>query len=111
MADRKELTHGYSGYRDRACRCDICKEAARVVRAKYRKKSDNSKLILDGNILVDWLERTGYSEELDARQMDRWRTRGVHVYTADRICLSFGVHPAYLYGFAFYADCFNGEAA
>lgn len=111
MADPRVINHGYSGYRDRKCRCEICKDAARVVRSRYRKKSDNSKLVLDGNVLVDWLERNDYAGELDARQLARWRTNGIHVYTADRICLSFGIHPTFLYGYSFYAQCFDGDAA
>lgn len=112
MADPTVTTHGYAGYRDRKCRCDICREAARIVRARYRKKSDNSKLVLDGNILVNWLERTGYSEDFDQRQLGRWRSRGINVYTADKVCLSFGMHPAELYGMAFYGECFDqGSAA
>ena len=35
-APKKEFTHGYSGYTNHRCRCDVCREANRVQRADAR---------------------------------------------------------------------------
>lgn len=110
MANPKVTTHGYSGYRDRKCRCDICREAARVVRARYRPKSDNSNLQLDATPLLEFLEVKGYTSEFESNTIKRWREKGVNVYMADKVCLRFGVHPAEIFGSAFYQGCF-GEVA
>jgi 5-methylcytosine-specific restriction endonuclease McrA len=38
LINRKEWSHGVSGYTNHHCRCDICKEAQSKYKAKRRKK-------------------------------------------------------------------------
>jgi len=98
-------------YRYRKCRCEICSAAMRAERSKYRKKSDNSRLMLDFAPLEAWLGLRGYLFDMDNTRLIRWRERGIGVYTVDKICLRHGVHPAQIYGSAFYAGCFDEEFA
>lgn len=107
---RKVYTeHGMGMYRQRGCRCEICNAAMAAHRKKYRKMSDNSKLMLDATPLMEWLERNEQLYFLDSNTVARWRERGIGVYTADALCTRMGVHPAEVFGFKFYEGCFDEQ--
>ena len=104
----KEYTeHGIGMYRYRRCRCEICNEAMAVVRAKYRKKSDNYRKMMDATPLLEWLAVNGQLHQVDDSTRRHWAMRGLTVYTIDKVCIRLGVHPAEVYGYRFYEGCFD----
>lgn len=108
----KEITeHGMGMYRYRGCRCEICSAAMREERRKYRPKSDNVNVKLDWSVMEDWLVKRGQLEFVDNTGLRRWRESGIPVYTADALCMRFGVHPAEVFGSEFYKGCFEQEFA
>ncbi len=111
MANRtkKEMTHGYSMYRYRGCRCEICKRGAFEVRNKYRKKSDNMWVRLDVTPFIEKLTENGQLFHIEKSYLDNWRAKGIDVYSADKWCLKFGWHPAEVFGHSFYINCFSME--
>ena len=109
---KKEFTeHGMGMYRYRRCRCEICCAAMREERGRYGAKSDNSKLQLDATPLLEFLEKKEYTSLYESNTIKRWREKGINVYMADKVCLRFGVHPAEIFGSAFYEGCFGEESA
>lgn len=107
---RKVYTeHGMGMYRYAGCRCEICNGVMAEHRKKYRKKSDNSKVMLDATPLINWLQRNEQLTLMDTSSVHNWRTRGIGVYTADALCTRMGVHPAEVFGFKFYEGCFDEQ--
>lgn len=101
--------HGMNMYRQRGCRCEICSEAMAAHRRKYRKKTDNCKIMLDATPLLEWLQRNEQITTIDSSSVTNWRNRGIGIYTADSLCTRMGVHPAEIFGNKFYVGCFDGE--
>jgi hypothetical protein len=97
-------------YRRMGCRCDVCKAANAVKKKKYKKLAP-PKVMLDGAALIEIIERAGRLREFDNKQLDRWKTVGVNVYTADIMCLRLGYHPTEVFGSDFYRGCFDEEYA
>lgn len=109
VADPTKQTHGYSGYRARGCRCEICSDAAANLRKRYRKVSDNCRLRLDPEPLIAKLREHNQLIFIDTAQVHKWRERGMDIYNADKWCLKFGWHPSEVFGQAFYVGCFDQE--
>lgn len=99
---RAPVTHGASAYRNRGCRCDVCKEANRVQKLKYRPKSDAIKVRLDATPLIDKITRDGRLEAVENSRISQWRKAGIDLYAADRWCIRLGYHPIEVWGQAFY---------
>ena len=107
---KKEYTeHGMGMYRYRKCRCEICSRAMYEFRLKYRKRSDNSRVMLDATPFLEWLQRNGQLTMMDTSTVYNWRTRGIGIYSADSWCTRLGVHPAEVFGHKFYQGCFDEE--
>ena len=98
-------------YRYRKCRCDVCKAAAKIERAKYRKLTDSVDIRLDPTVLIDRIMWAGRIDEVRQRTMDEWLVQGIDIYWADWWCIKLGYHPAEIFGMAFYQGCFEGEDA
>lgn len=105
--------HGPSAYKRGTCRCDNCRAAYLERRKVWRKnyearhfsvRNGSSKLMLDVAPLVNYLTRTGELEQLNRVSLRRWLRDGISVYTADVMCIRFGVHPALVFGDVFYSD-------
>lgn len=98
----KPVTHGASAYRNRGCRCDVCKEANRLQKLKYRPKSDSVNVRLDATPLIEKLTREGRLEAVENSRISQWRKAGIDLYAADRWCIRLGYHPIEVWGQAFY---------
>lgn len=95
--------HGIYGYQKYACRCQICTEAIRISREKYRPpKSDNQRIRLSGKIFVDRLERDGRLLAVPTSKVFRWLKYDMDIYAADRHAVKLGYHPYEIWGDAFY---------
>ena len=109
---KKEFAeHGIGMYRYRKCRCEICSAAMRAERRKYRKVNDDTNVKLSFAPMEQWLTRRGYMDLVENTSVRRWREKGVSIYTIDSLCVRYGVHPAQVYGSAFYSGCFDEEFA
>ena len=109
MADPTVQTHGYSGYRERKCRCEVCCAAAALLRKKYRKRSDNVWIRLSAEPLIKKLQESDQLFLVNADVLYKWRNTGLDIYNADKWCLKFGWHPVEVFGQAFYVGCFDEE--
>lgn len=98
----RSFKHGASAYRNRGCRCDVCKEATRLAKIKYRPKSDAVKVRLDATPLIDKITRDGRLEAVENSRISQWRKAGIDLYAADRWCIRLGYHPIEVWGQAFY---------
>lgn len=98
----KPIVHGASAYRNKGCRCDICKEAQRKAKLKYRPKSDAVKIRLDATPLIDRLTRDERLAAVENSRLNQWRKVGLDLYAADRWCIRLGYHPIEVWGQAFY---------
>ena len=106
----KEITeHGASMYRRRGCRCDVCCVGMSQTRKKYRPLVMSSDVRLDAAPLINFLERSEQLQYVDKKTTARWQRVGLSVYTADKWCMSFGVHPVEIFGHNFYKGCFESE--
>ena len=99
--------HGMGMYRYRKCRCDVCSEAMRQFRKKYRKTSDNYNKMVDATPLLEWLTVNNQLDRIDGSTVRKWRERGLSVYVIDKVCIRLGAHPAEVYGNKFYEGCFD----
>lgn len=104
----KPITHGANAYRNRGCRCDVCKEAVRIQKLKYRPKSDSVNLRLDATPLIDKLIRDERLASVATSRLSVWRRDGIDLYAADRWCIRLGYHPIEVWGQAFYLDATEG---
>jgi len=98
----RPITHGASAYRNKKCRCDVCTEANRLQKLKYRPKSDSVNIRLDATPLISLLTRHGRLEAVDNGRIGQWRKNGIDLYAADRWCIRLGYHPIEVWGQAFY---------
>jgi hypothetical protein len=106
----KEITeHGASMYRRRGCRCDVCRVGMSQTRKKYRPLAMSSDVRLDAKPLIEFLTKAEQLQYLDKHTVARWWQNGLSVYTADKWCLRFGLHPAEIFGHKFYEGCFDSE--
>ena len=106
----KEITeHGASMYRRRGCRCDICRVGMSLTRKKYRPLRMSSNVRLDAAPLIDFLGKAEQLQYLSSKTISRWESTGLSVYSADKWCLHFGVHPVEIFGHKFYEGCFDSE--
>jgi hypothetical protein len=103
--------HGIDMYRKMKCRCDVCRNAARDMRAKYRPLSDSKKIRLDPQPLIDKLIATNQLYEVHQSKWQGWLEKGIDIYWADFWCIKFGYHPVEIFGNAFYQGCFDEERA
>ena len=101
--------HGASMYRRRGCRCEVCRVGMSTTRKKYRPLAMSSDLRLDAEPLIDFLTKAEQLQYLDSHTLARWQKDGLSVYTADKWCMHFGIHPAEIFGYKFYEGCFEGE--
>lgn len=99
---KDSFKHGAGAYRNRGCRCDVCKEANRISKLKYRPKSDSLKIRLDATPLIDRLIRDERLAAVDNSRLSTWRRDGLDLYAADRWCIRLGYHPIEVWGQAFY---------
>jgi hypothetical protein len=99
----KNITeHGISMYRYRNCRCDICKEAAAQQRMRFRPKTDNKKIRLDGEPLVSRIIKDDRQANINTNLISKWRRFGIDIYNADEWCIKLGYHPTEIWGNDFY---------
>lgn len=107
MRTKKPITeHGISMYRYRNCRCETCAKAAAEQRKQFRKpRTDNKNITLDGTPLLQRLEQDGRIIAIHTAQRDKWRTRGINIYSADSWCIKLGYHPVEIWGNDFYQQC------
>lgn len=110
VADRVRV-HGVSGYRTWGCRCEVCVEAMRADRRKYRKKSDSCRIRFSPEPLIERLERDERMTAVSSSVIHRWRRDGLDVYGVDRWCIKLGYHPTEIYGQDFYAGIDLDEVA
>ena len=103
--------HGASMYRRRGCRCDVCCAGMSSTRKKYRPLAMSSDVRLDAKPLIEFLTKAEQLQYLDNHTLTRWGQDGLSVYTADKWCLRFGLHPAEIFGYKFYEGCFESEAS
>lgn len=96
------FTHGRSAYLKNGCRCETCVHEMREYKRKYRVRKGRTKRILDGNPLVDRIERDGRITALHNLHYGRWREKGIEVFAADRWCIKLGYHPLEIWGQDFY---------
>ena len=78
-------------------------------RKKYRPLSLAGLIRLDAAPLVDFLRQAEQLQSLPSKTVTRWQRDGLSVYTADKWCLYFGVHPVEVFGHKFYEGCFESE--
>jgi hypothetical protein len=105
MTHRKEITeHGMSMYRQRKCRCDICKQAAADQRKQFRKPDHIPTVRLDGHTLLERLEADGRLLAVHTSIRDKWRRFGIAIHSADFWCIKLGYHPVEIWGNDFYQD-------
>lgn len=108
----KEVTeHGASMYRQRGCRCETCRFGMSSARKKYRPISLAGLIRLDAAPLVNFLINAEQLQNVSSKTVARWQREGLSVYTADKWCLYFGVHPVEIYGHKFHEGCFDSEMA
>lgn len=106
----KEIVdHGISMYRQRKCRCDICKAAASAERLKYRPKKNNTPIRLDGAVFVARLIRDERHTAINTNLISKWRSNGIDLYAADKWCIKLGYHPIEIWGQDFYQQCEEEE--
>lgn len=106
----KNITeHGISMYRYRQCRCDICKQAASEQRLRFRPKTDNKRIRLDGEVFVARLIRDERHTSINTHLISKWRSKGIDIYNADEWCVRLGYHPIEIWGQAFYQQCDEEE--
>jgi len=106
----KDITeHGISMYRYRQCRCDICKQAASEQRKRFRPKSDNKRIRLDGAPFVARLIRDNRHGAINTNLISKWSRFGIDIYNADEWCVRLGYHPSEIWGQDFYQDCCEEE--
>lgn len=107
---QRSFKHGANAYRVHKCRCDECREAIRVVRQKYRPKSDSVKVRLDATPLIEKLTKQGRLEAVENSRLTVWRREGIDLYAADRWCVRLGYHPIEIWGQAFYLGATEGDS-
>jgi hypothetical protein len=78
-------------------------------RKKYRPVSTAGRIRLDAAPLVDFLTNAEQLHNVPNKTVARWKRTGLSVYTADKWCLSFGLHPVEVFGHKFYEGCFESE--
>jgi hypothetical protein len=78
-------------------------------RKKYRPLAMSSVVRLDAAPLIDFLGKAEQLQYLSSKTVTRWKRGGLSVYTADKWCLHFGVHPVEVFGHKFYEGCFESE--
>lgn len=101
----KNITeHGISMYRQRHCRCDICKAAATAERLKYRPKKNPVSIRLDGTRFVERLLRDNRHGAINTNLISKWQRFGIDLYAADRWCVRLGYHPIEIWGNDFYRN-------
>lgn len=106
----KEITeHGASMYRRRGCRCETCRVGMSLTRKKYRPISTAGSIRLDATPLINFLINAEQLHNVPSKTVARWKRTGLSVYTADKWCLSFGLHPVEVFGHNFYEGCFESE--
>lgn len=69
----------------------------------------SSDVRLDAKPLIEFLTKAEQLQYLDKHTVARWKRTGLSVYTADKWCLSFGLHPVEIFGHNFYEGCFESE--
>ncbi len=101
------MNHGtITGYTTFKCKCELCAAAGAAWRAKRRKHHLPMRYLPIEPLLpyVDDHHHRAFSEVVR-----RCRKDGMNIYTADRWCITFGVHPWVVYGDAFFSDVWEGE--
>ena len=107
---KKNITeHGLSMYRQRGCRCDVCKEAIANERKRFRKYSDRKSIRLNGEIFVARLLADERHGAIDSTMISKWRRFGIDIYNADEWCVKLGYHPSEIWGQDFYQQCGDDE--
>jgi hypothetical protein len=79
------------------------------VRKKYRPIKAAGRIRLDAAPLIDFLINAEQLHNVPSKTVARWKRTGLSVYTADKWCLSFGLHPVEIFGHNFYEGCFESE--
>ena len=59
---------------------------------------------LDGNMLVDRLQRDGRLQLVSKQAARHWRLEGMNIYIADKWCIQLGYHPFEVFGSLFYQE-------
>lgn len=100
----EDIVHSLARYRFYKCRCDLCVAAHAAYNASRRKH----RLIaahIDPAPLIEMIRRSGemVSNGGLCKQVERWETRGIDVYEADRQCVKRGYHPFEVFGEAWFA--------
>lgn len=106
---KKNLDHGYSMYRYRGCRCDICRAGAEAERKKYRKSRAVPRIKLDATPLINRLTQEQIQWMIGHHTVNRWKINGIELFTADRWCIKLGYHPMQIWGTAFYTGVNTDE--
>lgn len=98
----EDIRHGLHRYRRFKCRCGVCLMAYAEYRAKLRKHEPSP--LIDATPLIEFI--LGRNERMEGNlyhSLERWRVNGIDVHTADRVCVRRGLHPAVVFGDAWYA--------
>lgn len=110
----KVFEHGTIGmYRQRKCRCDLCKMAVAEQRAAYRPKPGDQptnykvrygsvRVRLCPEPLIQYLEQVTLVNNQMRKVFADWRKNGIDLYRADEMAIQYGTHPYLLWGDEFY---------
>lgn len=98
------LVHSLARYRFFKCRCDLCCAAHEAYNASRRKRRVPT-VHIDPTPLINMIRKSGelVSNGGLVKQVERWQTRGLDVYEADRQCVKRGYHPWEVFGEAWFA--------
>lgn len=104
-----EPKHGLGKYKKEKCRCDVCVDAYRVYSLEYntKKRAARTHNKIDAGPLIDLLYAQVETHSSLGRKLRRWRSQGVDIYTADRLCCEMGYHPFEVFGDAWWKGAFD----
>lgn len=94
-------THGLIATYASGCRCEPCRDALKRKNAR-RKRAHPT---LPTSFLVTHLPKDFTSRY--KKSLATWEDKGIPVFTADTICVEYGLHPWTVFGDLWYQDVWN----
>lgn len=102
------MKHNRNTYLKHKCRCEACcADAAEYKRRRRIEMGGDTDVRLPGEPLLAFVRSQSTERLVQHHVAQSWIEKGVSPYTIDRWCVKLGVHPAEIYGDAFYRGCLD----